>query len=55
MTPLPLPRRFVSALPYRAGDRCQRCGLSNWIIGRVTAECAGCSAAVPLEREVAHV
>lgn len=29
---------------YRMGEgmRCQHCGTSNWIIGRLTAECARC-------------
>lgn len=36
---------------YRLGktNYCPGCGRSNWHIGRVSAECAFCSAALPLE------
>jgi hypothetical protein len=35
---------------YRAEEtnRCPGCGRSNWHVGRLTAECAFCGAAVPL-------
>ena len=35
---------------YRAQEtnRCPGCGRSNWHVGRLTAECAFCGAAVPL-------
>jgi hypothetical protein len=29
-------------------NRCPRCSHSNWLIGRITAECAFCSTALPL-------
>ncbi len=36
---------------YREGQRndCPGCGRCHWTIGRVTAECAFCSTAMPLE------
>lgn len=35
---------------YRAGqcNHCPGCGRSQWIIGRLLAECAFCATAVPL-------
>jgi len=35
---------------YRDGEvnHCPGCGRGHWIIGRVSAECAFCSTAVPL-------
>lgn len=37
-------------LLYRPDEtnRCPRCGGANWIVGRITAECAFCSTALPL-------
>lgn len=37
-------------LMYRPGSetRCPDCGQTNWLVGRATAECAGCSTALPL-------
>lgn len=35
---------------YRTGTHCPGCGHRNWIIGRVLAECARCTTAVPLAR-----
>ncbi len=39
-----------SVLMYRPGveTRCPDCGQTNWMVGRATAECAGCSAALPI-------
>lgn len=36
---------------HSSGCRCPGCGLSNWHIGRVSAECAGCGTALPLSPE----
>lgn len=35
---------------YRHGEvnRCPGCGRTHWLIGRVSAECAFCSTALPL-------
>jgi hypothetical protein len=35
---------------YRQEERnaCPGCGKSNWLIGRVSAECAFCGTAIPL-------
>ena len=34
---------------YRRGEvnRCPACGQSQWLVGRVTAECAICETALP--------
>jgi hypothetical protein len=36
---------------YRDGEvnHCPGCGRSNWLMGRITAECAFCATAMPLE------
>lgn len=36
---------------YRAGEinLCPACGRSQWLVGRILAECAFCSTAVPLD------
>lgn len=36
---------------YRLGEiiHCPGCGMSQWIIGRIMAECAFCATAVPLQ------
>lgn len=44
---------------YRAGTHCPCCGGSAWLVGRRSAECAGCCTALPLapapiEPEAAH-
>lgn len=38
------------AATYRSGEvnHCPGCGRSHWLIGRLLAECAFCSTAVPL-------
>jgi hypothetical protein len=38
---------------YRANERnwCPGCGREHWIVGRVTAECAFCTTALPLEEQ----
>lgn len=44
----PSVRGFVPA--YHAGEynRCPGCGRSHWLIGRLLAECAFCTTALPL-------
>jgi hypothetical protein len=41
---------------YRANEanRCPGCGRSHWYIGRVSAECGFCGAAVPLAETTRH-
>jgi hypothetical protein len=41
---------------YRAGEvnHCPGCGRTHWIIGRVSAECAFCSTAMPLIDALTH-
>ena len=36
--------------PFRPGEAvaCAECGEANWLVGRRSAECAGCGAALPL-------
>ena len=38
---------------YRRGERndCPGCGRSHWHVGRIMAECAFCSCALPLRAE----
>ena len=35
-------------------NRCPACGQRQWIIGRVTAECAFCETALPLDHIAGH-
>ena len=37
-------------LAYKAGDRCQNCGCSNWWVRATTAECGNCNDAMPVAR-----
>jgi hypothetical protein len=41
---------------YLAGEinHCPGCGRSQWLIGRMTAECAFCSTAIPLADQPAQ-
>lgn len=41
---------------YSSGIACPGCGNGNWVIGRRSAECAGCGTALPfgpVQRELA--
>jgi hypothetical protein len=42
--------------PYRDGEvnYCPGCGKTHWIIGRLSAECAFCSTALPLVEATNH-
>lgn len=48
---------MVAARGYHAAyhdgetNHCPGCGRTHWIIGRVTAECAFCSTALPLQEQ----
>lgn len=44
----PTPIRRNYALAYHPGDRCPGCGHSNWLVGRVTAQCGFCGTALVL-------
>lgn len=37
-------------MPFRAGEPaiCGECGGAQWLVGRQSAECAGCGAPLPL-------
>jgi hypothetical protein len=41
---------------YHDGEvnHCPGCGRTHWIIGRVSAECAFCSTALPLKEALTH-
>jgi hypothetical protein len=41
---------------YHAGEvnHCPGCGRTHWIIGRVSAECAFCSTAMPLKEALTN-
>lgn len=54
---------FAATLPNRghhivyranASNHCPGCGHSNWYIGRISAECGFCGAAVPLAEAQTH-
>lgn len=47
------PQKRGYSTQYRDGEanRCPGCGRSNWHVGRKTAECAFCGAAIPLSGE----
>ena len=36
---------------YRPGCHCPGCGRSNWLVGRIMAECGFCSTAIVLAGE----
>lgn len=52
----PIQQRPLTATPwlrgyvvhYRTGMICPGCGAGKWLIGRRSAECAGCGTALPL-------
>jgi hypothetical protein len=46
------PARLGFRIVYRANEtnHCPGCGRSHWIVGRMSAECAFCATALPLER-----
>lgn len=35
-------------------NRCPACGQRQWIVGRITAECAFCETALPLDHIAGH-
>lgn len=45
------PRQQGYHVVYRQGERnfCPGCGRSHWLVGRISAECAFCSTAIPLQ------
>ncbi len=42
-------RGYYAVFREREVNHCPGCGRTHWIIGRVTAECAFCATAIPLE------
>ena len=54
MMAVPFTPSARAALPvYRAGEinHCPGCGRSQWIVGRLSCECAFCACALPLATE----
>ncbi len=52
MNALAMPRGYH--VPYRGSTTaCPGCGRSHWYVGRLSAECAFCTTAVPLEESAA--
>jgi hypothetical protein len=47
----PATRGFHAVYRAHETNHCPGCGRSHWIIGRVSAECAFCSTALPLAVE----
>lgn len=45
----PATRGYSAIYRENETNRCPGCGRTHWIIGRVTAECAFCTTALPLE------
>lgn len=45
------PRHYGYKVTYKEGEinHCPGCGRTHWHIGRISAECAFCSTAMPLE------
>ncbi len=38
-----------------APEPCPDCGFSNWLVGRITAECACCGTALPISNAAVRV
>jgi len=45
----PSQRGYHQAYRLNESNWCPGCGRSHWLVGRMTAECAFCSTAIPLE------
>lgn len=43
-----IPKDHAAHGTYRAGMSCPGCGLSNWHIGTISAECGRCGCALEL-------
>jgi hypothetical protein len=44
----PTPRGFGAVYRENQTNHCPGCGRTHWLIGRISAECAFCSTALPL-------
>lgn len=44
----PAARGYYAAYRPHETNRCPGCGRSHWLVGRLLAECAFCSTALPL-------
>lgn len=49
-----LARPFRVVYHHQDSNHCPACGRQHWIVGRVTAECAFCETALPLEHISGH-
>lgn len=47
-------RGYFAAYHEHEVNHCPGCGRTHWVIGRVSAECAFCSTALPLKSETAR-
>ena len=45
-------RSYVATYRPERANFCPGCGQSHWLVGRVSAECARCSTALPLAESV---
>ena len=45
-------RGYHAVYREREVNHCPSCGQTNWLIGRVSAECARCATAMPLSESV---
>lgn len=54
MTYQPTLRGYHAVYREHEVNHCPGCGRTHWIIGRVSAECAFCSTALPLAEASTH-
>ena len=45
-------RTYVATYRAESANYCPGCGQSQWLVGRVSAECARCGTALPLAESV---
>ncbi len=50
----PVERGYSAIYRENATNRCPGCGRTNWFVGRVSAECAFCATALPLQEASSH-
>ena len=50
----PYERGYHAVYREHEVNHCPGCGRTQWLIGRVSAECAFCSTALPLKEALTH-
>ena len=50
----PLERGYHAVYREHQVNHCPGCGRTQWLIGRMSAECAFCSTALPLNEAATH-